>query len=139
MAFLIHHSSFTIFLMVIAVSAVGGEDVAVDSARQQDPRIELPSPRAVFSPKLKPLWLSALSAREEDLKRQAAQTIALAPRRGMPQLAAPAWCPAGAPGGFQAGRRGGARHVATGRAGTGRLGLSADPQGMARPLVIGRP
>ncbi|OHB84014.1 MAG: hypothetical protein A2V98_01470 [Planctomycetes bacterium RBG_16_64_12] len=73
--------------MVIAVSAVGGEDVAVDSARQQDPRIELPSPRAVFSPKLKPLWLSALSAREEDLKRQAAQTIALAHRRGMPELA----------------------------------------------------
>jgi len=69
---------------------VGGDvdvDVEVDVARDRDPEIEQPSSVIVFPPKLKPLWLDALRGPEADLRRQAAQTIALALRRGMPDLA----------------------------------------------------
>ncbi|MHC4398199.1 MAG: HEAT repeat domain-containing protein [Planctomycetota bacterium] len=52
----------------------------------QDPKIEFPAPVKVFSPKLKPLWLEALARGEVDLKRQAAQTIAMAHELGVPDL-----------------------------------------------------
>ena len=61
--------------------------VDLDTARYQDPKIELPEPIPAFSPRLKPLWLEALARPEVDLKRQAARTIGLAHRRGMPDLA----------------------------------------------------
>ena len=48
-----------------------------------DPKLELPGPIRTFSPGLKPLWLQALAGPEADLRRQAAQTIVLAKRRGM--------------------------------------------------------
>lgn len=62
-------------------------DVEVDAARHEDPKTEQPSVVTVFSPRLKPLWLQALRGPEADLRRQAAQTIALAHQRGMPDLA----------------------------------------------------
>ena len=75
-------------LTLIAPAPAGrASEVEVDSARHQDPKIEFPSPIVTFSPKLKPLWLTALAHQEADLKRQAAHTIALAHQRGMPDLA----------------------------------------------------
>jgi len=96
-----HHSPLTTlhsplncrWALVIALTLVGlapaggATKVEVDSARHQDPKIELPPPIVSYSPKLKPLWLAALAHDEVDLKRQAAHTIALAHQRGMPDLA----------------------------------------------------
>ena len=73
-------------LILPALSSHAG-DVELDSARYQDPKIELPEPAPAFSPRLKPLWLEALARPETDLKRQAARTIALAHQQGMPDLA----------------------------------------------------
>jgi len=73
--------------LLLAASGLGAGDVEVDLARYQDPKTELPSTVTVFSPKLKPLWLQALRGPEVDVRRQAAQTIALAHERGMPDLA----------------------------------------------------
>src|SRR5581483_7006164 len=63
-------------------------DDVVDSVMYADPLV--PSARVVkvFSPRLLPLWLKALERPENDLKCQAAATIALAKRRGMPGLEA---------------------------------------------------
>jgi len=74
-------------VLLLAASGLGAGDVEVDVARHEDPKIEQPSTVTVFSPKLKPLWLQALRGPEVDLRRQAAQTIALAHQRGMPDLA----------------------------------------------------
>jgi HEAT repeat protein len=72
--------------VVLATPTSPGAEVEIDSARRQDPKIEIPSPNVAFSPTLKPLWLEALARPEADLKRQAAQTIAMAHRRGMSDL-----------------------------------------------------
>jgi HEAT repeat protein len=76
-------------LVVLLLPSMAGraEEVEVDLARYQDPKIEIPEPPRAFSPRLKPLWLEALARPEVDLKRQAAQTIVLAHQRGMPDLA----------------------------------------------------
>ncbi|MBW3541394.1 MAG: HEAT repeat domain-containing protein [Planctomycetes bacterium] len=58
----------------------------LDYARDQDPRLSLPAPIRVFSPKLLPLWRQALARPEIDYKRLTADTIADAHRRGMPGL-----------------------------------------------------
>lgn len=60
--------------------------VEIDSAMLIDPALESVQETAVFSPKLKPLWLAALERPESDLKRQAAEAIAKAARLGMPDL-----------------------------------------------------
>lgn len=61
-------------------------DYRVDWAMDADPRIELPEPSTVFSDKLLPLWLQALSRPEADTRRLAAEAIARAKRLGMQGL-----------------------------------------------------
>src|SRR5437899_6084698 len=61
-------------------------DEAIDSVMDTDP--DIPTARVVklFPQRLTALWLRALERPEKDLKCQAAATIALAHRRGMPGL-----------------------------------------------------
>jgi len=60
--------------------------VEVDAARHADPVIPTPPTITRFSSKLKPLWLEALAHPEADLRREAAQTIAIAHEQGMTGL-----------------------------------------------------
>jgi len=72
-------------LFVTATPARAVDEV-IDSVMFADP--DLPRARVVkvFPPRLTALWLRALGRPENDLKCQAAATIALAHRRGMPGL-----------------------------------------------------
>jgi HEAT repeat protein len=76
-------------LAALALAGLGrtAHAVKLDSAIKLDP--VLPSPPIVrrYSPRLKSLWLEALGQPEADLKRQAAEAIAEAKRRGRPDLA----------------------------------------------------
>ncbi len=75
-------------MLVFLTMAVDAAEVAeVDSARHQDPKLDLAPEVTVYSPRLEPLWLEALRGPEVELRRQAAQTIAMAHREGMPGLA----------------------------------------------------
>jgi hypothetical protein len=67
---------------------VSGDEIQIDSAMYNDPKIEIPSPIKVFSTKsqFKSLWLQALAHPESDLKRQVAESIARAHQSGMPDL-----------------------------------------------------
>lgn len=72
-------------LLAVAARAAGAE---VDYWMDRDPQVKVPAVVVKkFSPKLKPLWLSALDRPEADLQRQAAEAIARAHRMGMPGLA----------------------------------------------------
>jgi HEAT repeat protein len=75
--------------LALAVPALAGHasDVDLSLVMYEDPKIEIPAPVMKFSPGLKPLWLEALARPEVELQRQAAQTIAMAHRRGMADLA----------------------------------------------------
>ena len=59
---------------------------ALPTVMDQDPPVVLTETEAVFSDKLKPLWIEALRQPDSDLQRQAAETIARAHLRGMPEL-----------------------------------------------------
>jgi HEAT repeat protein len=63
-------------------------DEAIDSVIYTDPDVPQARVVKVFPPRLTGLWLRALGRPENDLKCQAAATIALAHRRGMPGLEA---------------------------------------------------
>src|SRR5262245_5833494 len=63
-------------------------DEAIDSVLYTDPDVPVARVVPVFPPRLTGLWLGALDRPENDLKCQAAATIALAHRRGMPGLEA---------------------------------------------------
>ncbi|MFL5342780.1 MAG: hypothetical protein ACJ8F7_21820 [Gemmataceae bacterium] len=71
-----------------AAARAGTADEAIDLEMDADPDIPKARVVKVFSPRLIPLWLQALDRPEADLKYQAATTIALAHRRGMPGLSA---------------------------------------------------
>ena len=75
-----------LFVCAGMVSFVRAEEVQVDAVMYQDPDIALPEPIHSLAPGVKPLWLKALAQPEADLKRQAAETIAIAHRRGLPGL-----------------------------------------------------
>lgn len=79
----------SVVVLALAAPAFAGPaaDVEVSFVMHEDPRIELAAPIVGFLPGLKPLWLEALAGPEVELRRQAAQTIALAHRRGMSDLA----------------------------------------------------
>src|SRR5438094_801675 len=77
------------FTLVGFFTAAGTPAVELDSARDQDPRLdqcETVEMVAKFAPRLKPLWLEALARPEAELKRQAAGAIARASTLGMPGL-----------------------------------------------------
>jgi HEAT repeat protein len=76
--------SCLLFLLCIGPGASASE---VDFARKSDPRLEPVKKVAKFAPRLKSLWLEALSRPEADLKRRAAEAIARAHRLGMSGLA----------------------------------------------------
>ena len=59
---------------------------ALPTVMDQDPPVVLTDTEAVFSAKLKPLWIEALRQPDSDLQRQAAETIARAHLQGMPKL-----------------------------------------------------
>jgi len=79
--------AFVVGLLSIGSNPVRVAAVEVDSAMLADPVLEPVRQVAVFSPKLRPLWLAALLRPESDLKRQAAEAIAEAAQLGMPELA----------------------------------------------------
>ncbi len=58
----------------------------IDSPMYNQPELPAPEIVLVFSDKAKELWLKALARPEADMRRQAAQTIARAHRRGMKGL-----------------------------------------------------
>ena len=51
-----------------------------------DPEVQLPGTVKSYSPRLKTLWLDALSRPEHDMQRQAAETIGKAHQMGVPDL-----------------------------------------------------
>src|SRR6516162_4578201 len=71
---------------LVVVPRVHAVDEAIDSVWPTDP--DIPSARVVkvFPERLTALWLQALERPGNDLKCQAAATIALAHKRGMPGL-----------------------------------------------------
>src|SRR5262252_7122391 len=77
--------SSVLCLLSTATPAVAGDEV-LDSVLYTDPDIPVARVVKVFPPRLTALWLQALERPEKDLKCQAAATIALAHRRGMPGL-----------------------------------------------------
>lgn len=85
------HRLLPVVMVALALAVPGlrghASDVELSLAMYEDPKIEFPAPILSFSPKLKPLWVEALTGPEADLRREAAQTIGLAHRRGMPELA----------------------------------------------------
>lgn len=64
------------------------QDEVIDSQIYNNPYIPVGRPIKVFHERLLPMWLQALERPENDFKRQAADTIALAHQRGMPGLEA---------------------------------------------------
>src|SRR4051812_24855167 len=66
--------------------AAQAQDSNIDSLEFTDPKIPTAKLEKVFPERLLPLWLQALARPESDYKCQAAATIALAHRRGMPGL-----------------------------------------------------
>jgi HEAT repeat protein len=78
-----------LFLLALGATAPAfAVDEVLDSPMYSDPTIPLARVVKVFPPRLTPLWLQALERPENELKCQAATTIALAHRRGMPGLEA---------------------------------------------------
>src|SRR5262245_44527424 len=65
-----------------------GQDELIDSPMYSDPNVPTATVVKVFSPRLLPLWLQALERPENEIKRQAADAIGFARRRGMPGLEA---------------------------------------------------
>lgn len=85
--FLAHVLLGLVYGLVGAVPAFAVDEI-IDSLIYKDPEIPAARVVKVFRPELLPLWLRALERPETDLKYQAATTIALAHRRGMPGLEA---------------------------------------------------
>ncbi|MCR4412205.1 MAG: HEAT repeat domain-containing protein, partial [Thermoguttaceae bacterium] len=69
-----------------------GAGIEVEFARLTDPSLAPPKPVPAVSSRPLALWIQALASPEADLRREAADTIALAHRLGMPdvQTAVPA-------------------------------------------------
>ncbi len=59
----------------------GDFDEAIDSPMYQNPDLPAPSLERIFPEKAKALWLKALNRPEADVRRQAADAVALAKRR----------------------------------------------------------
>lgn len=76
-------------MLSVVLVCTGRVAAQIDTAREQDPRLEADQEaRTVlrFDPRLKPLWLEALARPEADLQRQAAEAIGRAHSLGMPGL-----------------------------------------------------
>jgi HEAT repeat protein len=71
---------------LLAAAPAGAVDEVIDSVMYRDPEIPVARVVKVFPPGLSARWLRALDRPENDLKCQAAATIALAHRHGMPGL-----------------------------------------------------
>src|SRR5581483_11195779 len=71
--------------LAAALPVYAGDEV-IDSVMLTDPDIPAAQVVKVFPERLTSLWLQALEQPDNDLKRQAAATIALAHKRGMPGL-----------------------------------------------------
>src|SRR4051794_40814073 len=67
-----------------APTVARAQDPVIDSLEFSDPNIPTATLVKVFPERLTSLWLEALARPEDDYKCQAAATIALAYRRGMP-------------------------------------------------------
>lgn len=77
------------FAGVAWVSVAAGADsleIAIDSAMQHDPEFRFSGERSVFVEGLADLWIECLARPETDLKREAAETIARAHKRGLTGL-----------------------------------------------------
>lgn len=61
-------------------------EIKPDYLMLTDPEVQLPPSVKKYSPRLKELWLEALSMPEHDMQRQAAETIAKAHQMGVPDL-----------------------------------------------------
>ena len=72
--------------IIFAVSSATAEDGWLDNISNLDPKLTIPPKHNVFAPRLKELWLKAISRPEADLKRQAADAISRAKQLGMADL-----------------------------------------------------
>lgn len=77
-----------LLLLCLSLFTVQGsaDDLVVDDVMYSDPLLEVQGIDLTFDPRLKPLWLLALRRPDSELQRLAADTIAMAHRRGMPDL-----------------------------------------------------
>ena len=73
--------------IIVFASAASAEEAWLDNISYLDPKFTIPPKHNVFAPRLKELWLEALSRPEADLKRQAADAKASAHQLGMADLA----------------------------------------------------
>src|SRR5207244_4924398 len=78
--------SSVLSLLFSVPSPAFATDEVIDSVMYKDPDVPMPRVVKFFPPRLTSLWLWALERPDQDLKCQAAATIALAHRRGMPGL-----------------------------------------------------
>src|ERR1700722_18379649 len=76
----------TVVSSLVAAPSVNAGDEVLDSVLLTDPDIPAARIVKVFLERLTSLWLQALERPDNDLKCQAAATIALAHKRGMPGL-----------------------------------------------------
>lgn len=74
----------TIHLCCVAQVALA--EIEPDFLMDSDPELHLPKPVKDFNPNLTALWMKALERPEIDMQRMAAETIARAHQRGIPDL-----------------------------------------------------
>ena len=83
-------SLFVVLAMLALVRwsahAASAAELSVDDAMYQDPELNLPKWRLIFSKKFKPLWLQALDRPDAETRRLAADTFTIASGRGMTEL-----------------------------------------------------
>lgn len=79
---------FLLLLTVMLCSRVGvaQTQLRTEYLMDSDPKIEVPPTVRVFSKRYLPLWQAALSSREQDMQRRAADTITRADELGMLNL-----------------------------------------------------
>ena len=79
-----------LFAVFIALSLLACEparaEIRPEFLMDSDPEVQLPGTVKSYSPRLKTLWLDALSRPEHDMQRQAAETIGKAHPMGVPDL-----------------------------------------------------
>lgn len=78
--------SVTLFSLSLLAPEPARAEIRPEFLMYSDPEVQLPGTVKSFSPRLKALWLDALSRPEHDMQRQAAETIGKAHQMGVPDL-----------------------------------------------------
>lgn len=75
-----------IIIQMCCLAQLTFAEIAPDFLMDSDPELQLPPPVQDYDPNLTVLWMQALERPDTDLQRMAAETIARAQSRGVPEL-----------------------------------------------------